>query len=63
LEIPEELKKKMKHLPQDRIQVRRVIPRSHPITVMFMGAVFKPQPEHNFYGKITLKRVSRTRQL
>jgi hypothetical protein len=65
------LRKKMKHLPRenfeeegaDRIQVRRVISRSHPIKVMFMGVVFKPQPERTFDGKIALKRVSRTRQL
>jgi hypothetical protein len=61
----------MKHLPRadfeeegaDRIQVRKVISRSHPIKTMFMGVVFKPQPEHDFHGKITMKRVSRTRQL
>ncbi len=61
----------MKHLPRadfeeegaDRIQVRRVISRSHPIKTMFMGVVFKRQPEHDFDGKITMKRVSRTRQL
>ncbi len=60
----------MKHIPQahfeeeeaDRIWVRRVVSRLHPIKSMFMGVVFKPQPEHNFDGKITMKRVNRTIQ-
>ncbi len=64
-------RKKMKHLPRapfeeqgaDRVQVRRVISRSNPIKTMFMGVVFPPNPEHNFDGKITIKRVCRTRQL
>ena len=30
---------------------------------MFMGVVFQPQPEHDFNGKIAMKRISRSRQL
>jgi hypothetical protein len=30
---------------------------------MFMGVVFPPNPENNFDGKITIKHVSRSRQL
>ncbi len=30
---------------------------------MFMGVVFPPNPEQNFDGKVTIKHVSRTRQL
>ncbi len=64
-------RKKMKHLPRapfeeqgaDRVQVRRVISRNNPIKTMFMGVVFPPNPEQNFDGKVTIKRVSRTRQL
>ncbi len=40
-----------------------VISRTNPIKMMFMGVVFPPNPEHNFYGKITIKGVSRSRQL
>jgi hypothetical protein len=61
----------MKHLPRapfeeqgaDSMQVRRVISRSNSIKMMFMGVVFPPNPEQNFDGKVTIKRVSRTRQL
>ncbi len=45
------------------MQIRRVISRSNPIKVMFMGVVFPPSPEHNFDGKVTIKQVSRIRQL
>jgi predicted DNA-binding protein (MmcQ/YjbR family) len=30
---------------------------------MFMGVVFPPNPEHNFDGKVSIKCISRTRQL
>ncbi len=61
----------MKHLQRaefeeenvDRVKVRRVISQSNPIKTMFMGVVFPPNPEHNFDGKITIKQVSRSRQL
>jgi hypothetical protein len=43
--------------------VRRVISRRNPVKTMFMGVVFQPQPEHDFDGKITMKRISRSRQL
>ncbi len=65
------LRKKMNHLPRAgfeeegaaRIQVRRVVSRRNPFKTMFMGVVFQPQPEHNFDGKITKKRISWSRQL
>jgi hypothetical protein len=61
----------MKHLPRapfeeqevDRVQVRRVISRTNAIKTMFMGVAFPPNPEHNFDGKVTIKCISRTRQL
>jgi hypothetical protein len=61
----------MKHLPRapfeeqgvDRVQVRRVISRSNPIKILFMGVAFPPNPEHNFDGKVTIQCDSRTRQL
>jgi hypothetical protein len=64
-------RKKMKYPPRtpfeeqgvDRVQVRRVISRSNPIKVMFMGVVFPPNPEHNFDAKMTIKRGSKIRQL
>ncbi len=30
---------------------------------MFIGVVFPPNPEHNFDGKVSIKCISRTRQL
>jgi hypothetical protein len=56
-------RKKMKYLPRapfeeqgvDRVQVRRVISRSYPVKVMFMGVVLPPNPEHNFDWKVTIK--------
>jgi len=62
---------KKKHLPgsdfeeegTDRVCVRRVISRTNPVKTMFMGVVFPPNPEHNFDGKIAIKRISRSRQL
>jgi hypothetical protein len=45
------------------VQVRRVISRSNPIKTMFMGVVFPPNPEQNLDGKVSIKCVSRMRQL
>jgi hypothetical protein len=64
-------RKKMKHLPRadfeeegiDRVCVRRVLSRTNPVNTIFMGVVFPPNPEHNFDGKIAIKRISRSRQL
>ncbi len=60
-------RKKSKHLPRadfegegaDRLRIRRVISRSHPIKTMFMGVLTSPIPEQNFNGLLALKRLSR----
>jgi hypothetical protein len=65
-----EQKKKKKHLLGadfegegiDRVCVRRLISWTNPVKTMFMGVAFPPNPEHNFDGKIAIKRISRSRQ-
>ena len=42
----------------DCIHVRKVICRRHPAKCMLMAAVTKPIQEHNFDGKIYIKRVA-----
>jgi hypothetical protein len=59
--------KKSKHLPRaefepeeaDKIRVRRVINKSHPVKTMFMGLITKPIPEQNFNGAISIKWLRR----
>jgi len=41
---------------------RRLVSRQHPAKVMVMAVVGKPDPIHNFNGKISLKRVSRKKK-
>jgi hypothetical protein len=41
---------------------RRLVSRQHPAKVMVMAVVGKPDPIHNFNGKISLKRVSRKKR-
>jgi hypothetical protein len=49
---------KQKYLPRaafkeeevDRVRVRRVVSRSHPVKTMFMGVLTNPIPERNFIG-------------
>jgi hypothetical protein len=61
----------MKFLPRaefepegaERIRVRRVISRRHPVKTMFMGVITEPIPEQNFDGKISLLRLSRQEEL
>jgi hypothetical protein len=51
-------RKKSKHLPRadfeeegaDRLRVRRVISRSHPVKTMFMGVLTSPVAEQNLMG-------------
>ena len=57
---------KVKFLPANRLEdaakVFQSQPKTHsrrfPTKVMMMGVISKPYPEHNFDGKIMLKRVS-----
>ena len=59
-------RKKSKHLPRaefeeegaDRMRVRRVISRRHPVKTMFMGVITQPQRENNFNGLLSIKRLS-----
>jgi hypothetical protein len=59
-------RKKSKHLPRaefeeegaDRMRVRRVISRRHPVKTMFMGVITQPQQENNFNGLLSMKRLS-----
>ena len=37
--------------------------RRHPAKVMFIGIVAPPSPDHNFHGKILIKRVSQKKKL
>jgi len=58
--------KKTKHLPQaefkaeatDRIRVRRVISRSHPVKTMFMGVINQPNPEYYPVGTVIEREVN-----
>jgi len=47
----------------ERLQIRKVISRRHPIKVMFMGVVTMPDEERDFDGKISMIRVSREKEL
>ena len=42
----------------DAVHVRKVISHCHPAKCMFIGAVTKPIEQHNFDGKIYIKRIS-----
>ena len=61
--------KKSKHFPRaefeaegaDRIRVRRIISRGHPVKTMLMGVITQPNSENserNFSGVISLIRLS-----
>jgi hypothetical protein len=60
-----------KHLPRaefeeegvDRIRVRHVISRAHPVKTMYMGVLTEPVAERNFNGMLSLKRLSTQQQL
>ena len=64
-------RKTMKDLPRaifeeegiDRIKVKKVISRRHPIKTMFMGVITKPDPQNNFDGKIAMVRLSKQEEL
>ncbi len=47
----------------DRIRVRHVISRAHPVKTMYMGVLTKPVAEENFNGLLSLKRLSTQKQL
>jgi len=58
----------VKYLPRaaegaDRMKVRRVISRRHPVKTMFMGVITKPITEQIFDGKIKLLRLARHEEL
>jgi hypothetical protein len=43
----------------NRVRVRRVISRQHPIKTMFMGVITQPMEKHNFSGVLTIKQFSK----
>jgi len=47
----------------ERLQIRKVISRRHPIKVMFMGVVTMPDEGRDFDGKISMIRVSKEKEL
>ena len=64
-------RRKVKILPKadceqtapDIVELPRIRSRRFPVKVMFLGVVACPNDEHDFDGKILLKRVSRRRQV
>ncbi len=40
----------------NRIRIRRVMNKLHPVKTMFMGIITAPVPEHDFDRKINMKR-------
>lgn len=60
--LPPQPGEKSYHIDEMNKSVLRVISRRFPTKVMYMGVVSKPDPAHNFDGKIELLRVSEERE-
>lgn len=60
-------RRRLKVLPQgeseqnapDAVAVPKIRSRRYPVKVMYLGVVARPQDEHDFDGRVFLKRVSR----